>query len=64
MKYRSFEEVPVWRDAMELAVLIFELTSQSPFKGYYSVKDQWSEREFQSQTILRRVLSEGRRKRR
>jgi len=40
MKYRSFEEVPVWRDAMELAVLIFELTSQSPFKGYYSVKDQ------------------------
>lgn len=40
MKYRSFEEVPVWRDALELAVLIFELTSQSAFKGYYSVKDQ------------------------
>ena len=40
MKYRSFEEVPVWRDAIELAVLIFELTSQAAFKGYYSVKDQ------------------------
>ena len=40
MKYRSFEEVPVWRDALELAVLIFELTSQSAFKGYYSLKDQ------------------------
>ena len=40
MKYRSFEEVPVWRDALELAVLIFELTSQPTFKGYYSVKDQ------------------------
>ena len=40
MKYRSFEEVPVWRDALELAVLIFELTSQAAFKGYYSVKDQ------------------------
>jgi four helix bundle protein len=30
----------VWRDALELAVLIFELTSQPAFKGYYSVKDQ------------------------
>ncbi len=40
MKYKCFEEVPVWRDAIELAVLIFELTSQPAFKGYYSVKDQ------------------------
>ena len=40
MKYRSFEEVPVWRDALELAIQIFELTSQAAFKGYYSVKDQ------------------------
>jgi four helix bundle protein len=40
MKYRSFEELPVWRDAIELAVLIFEFTSQPAFKGYYSVKDQ------------------------
>ena len=40
MKYRSFEEVPAWRDAIELAILIFELTSQPAFKGYYSVKDQ------------------------
>lgn len=40
MKYKNFEEVPVWRDALDLAVLIFELTSQMAFKGYYSVKDQ------------------------
>ncbi len=40
MKYNCFEEVPVWRDAIELGVLIFELTSQPAFKGYYSVKDQ------------------------
>ena len=40
MKYKCFEEVPVWRDALELAVLIFELTSQVAFKGRYSVKDQ------------------------
>lgn len=30
----------VWRDAIELAVLIFDLTSQPPFKGFYSLKDQ------------------------
>jgi len=40
MKYRSFEEVPVWRDALELAILIFELTSQPAFKGYHGIKDQ------------------------
>jgi four helix bundle protein len=40
MKYKCFEEVPVWRDALELAILIFELTSQPAFKGYYSLKDQ------------------------
>ncbi|HEU4765797.1 MAG TPA: four helix bundle protein [Pyrinomonadaceae bacterium] len=40
MKYGSFEELPVWRDAIELAILIFDLTSQPAFKGYYSVKDQ------------------------
>ena len=40
MKYKRFEELPVWQDAIELAVLIFELTSQVAFKGYYSVKDQ------------------------
>src|SRR5215510_2661910 len=40
MKYNRFEEVPVWRDALELAVLIFELTSRPAFKGFYSLKDQ------------------------
>jgi four helix bundle protein len=40
MKYKCFEELPVWRDAIDLAVLIFALTSQPAFKGYYSVKDQ------------------------
>lgn len=40
MKYRSFEELPVWREATELAVLVFELTSQPAFKGFYSLKDQ------------------------
>ena len=40
MKYRRFEELPVWKDAIELALLVFDLTSQREFKGYYSLKDQ------------------------
>ncbi|HEX6043078.1 MAG TPA: four helix bundle protein [Pyrinomonadaceae bacterium] len=40
MKYNRFEELPVWRDAIELAVLVFKLTSQPAFKGFYGLKDQ------------------------
>ncbi len=40
MKYNRFEELPVWQDAIELAVLIFDLTSRPMFKGYYTLKDQ------------------------
>lgn len=27
MKYSRFEELPVWKDAIELAVLVFTLTA-------------------------------------
>ena len=40
MKYNRFEELPVWQDAIQLAVQIFDLTSQPEFKGYFSLKDQ------------------------
>ena len=40
MKYPCFEELPVWQDAIELAVQIFDLPSRPEFKGYYSLKDQ------------------------
>jgi four helix bundle protein len=40
MKYNRFEELPVWQDAIELAVLIFDLTSRPPFRQYYGLKDQ------------------------
>jgi four helix bundle protein len=40
MKYNRFEELPVWQDAIELAVRIYELTARPAFKGYYSLKDQ------------------------
>jgi four helix bundle protein len=40
MKYNRFEELPVWQDAIELAVRIYALTARPAFKGYYSLKDQ------------------------
>jgi len=40
MKYKRFEELPVWQDAIELAIRICDLTARQEFKGYYSLKDQ------------------------
>lgn len=40
MKYSRFEELPVWKDAIELAVRVYALTAQPPFKGNYSLRDQ------------------------
>lgn len=40
MKYKRFEELPVWQDAIELAVRVFELTSFVSFRRYRSVRDQ------------------------
>lgn len=40
MKYSRFEELPVWKDAIELAVRIFELTARPVFRRYRSVRDQ------------------------
>ena len=40
MKYRCFEELPVWQAAIELAVRVFALTSRPEFKGYFDLKDQ------------------------
>jgi four helix bundle protein len=40
MKYSRFEELPVWKDAIELAVKIYQFTDSVAFKGRYSLKDQ------------------------
>ncbi len=40
MKYSRFEELPVWNDAMELAVRVFALTALPNFRRYRSVRDQ------------------------
>ncbi len=40
MKYERFEELPVWKDAIEFAVQIFALTEDEAFKGKASLRDQ------------------------
>lgn len=40
MKYSRFEELPVWQDAIELAVRVYRFTMHDAFKGRYSLKDQ------------------------
>ncbi|HTG92190.1 MAG TPA: four helix bundle protein [Pyrinomonadaceae bacterium] len=40
MKYKNFEDLPVWQDAIELAVRVFDLTAHPQFKGCFTIKNQ------------------------
>lgn len=40
MRYKRFEDLPVWNSAIELAVAVYALTSKPQFKSNYSLKDQ------------------------
>lgn len=40
MRYKRFEDLPVWNAAIDLAVQVYELTSRPEFKLRYSLKDQ------------------------
>ena len=40
MKYSRFEELPVWRAAIEFAVQIYGMTARPEFKGHGSLRDQ------------------------
>jgi len=40
MKYSRFEQLPVWKAAIELAEKTYHLTSQPPFRRQYSLRDQ------------------------
>ena len=40
MRYKRFEDLPVWNTAIELAVAVFALTSQPQFKSQHSLRDQ------------------------
>jgi four helix bundle protein len=40
MKYRQFEDLPVWGDSAELARLMFEFTALDPFRRHPGLRDQ------------------------
>jgi four helix bundle protein len=40
MKYKRFEELPVWKDAIELAVRTFALTAQPCFRPHQRLRSQ------------------------
>lgn len=40
MKYVRFEDLPVWRAAIELAAAVYAMTEKDVFKGRYSLRDQ------------------------
>jgi four helix bundle protein len=40
MRYSRFEDLPVWKEAIELAVEVYSLTSRPQFNSHLSLKDQ------------------------
>jgi four helix bundle protein len=40
MKYKNFEELPVWNAAIEFALSLFEFTSDADFRGSGDLKNQ------------------------
>ena len=40
MQYRRFEDLPVWRDAANLASLMFEFTALDQFRRHAGLRDQ------------------------
>jgi len=40
MKYKRFEDLPVWRDSIELAVRTFALTATPCFRGHSGTRNQ------------------------
>ena len=40
MKYSRFEELPVWQDAIKLALSVYAFSTDPTFAGRYSLKDQ------------------------
>ncbi len=40
MKYSQFEELPVWKAAIEFALKVFEFTNKADFRGFGDTKNQ------------------------
>lgn len=40
MKYSTFEELPVWKAAVQFALKVFEFTNKADFRGFGDTKNQ------------------------
>jgi hypothetical protein len=40
MKYSTFEELPVWKAAIQFALRVFEFTNKAEFRGLGDTKNQ------------------------
>jgi len=40
VKYERFEDLPVWKAAIELAERVYGMTARQSFKGQFSIRDQ------------------------
>ncbi|HKP45472.1 MAG TPA: four helix bundle protein [Pyrinomonadaceae bacterium] len=40
LRYKRFEDLPVWQTAIQLAVGVYQLTAKPVFNNHYSLKDQ------------------------
>ena len=40
MKYDRFEDLPVWKAAIEFAALVYALTANRAFRGHKSLRNQ------------------------
>lgn len=40
MKYKIFEDLPVWNAAIEFALEVFDLTNKADFRGLGDLKNQ------------------------
>ena len=40
MKYKQFEQLPVWQAALEIALKVFEFTDKADFRGFGDTKNQ------------------------
>jgi len=40
MKYERFEQLPVWKAAINMAIQIHGMTAKAQFRGRFSLRDQ------------------------
>jgi hypothetical protein len=59
MKYERFEDLPVWKAAIEFAVLVYELTADKTLGVTGAPEISWSQRQCPYPTILPKGSNEA-----